>query len=87
MRKLIPASITMLIIDREGRVIGILAGYPEDGDWEAVQRDAQKQMEEARTRLTASYACSQHRCGAFATLRTSVAATRLGAGLKLEQVT
>jgi hypothetical protein len=29
-------------------------------------------MEEARTRLTASYARSQHRRGAFATLRTGV---------------
>ena len=65
----------MLVIDRAGRVIGILAGRPEDSGgigWDAVQRDAQRHMEEARTRLTASYASSQHRRGAFATLRTGV---------------
>jgi hypothetical protein len=62
----------MLIIDREGHVIGILAGHPEDDNWEAVQREAQQHMEAARMRLTASYASRQHRRGAFATLRTGV---------------
>lgn len=62
----------MLIIDHEGRVIGILAGRPEADDWEAVQRDAQRHMEEARMRLTGSYRSSQHRRGAFATLSTGV---------------
>jgi len=62
----------MLVIDREGRVIGILAGCPEDDDWEAIQRDAQQHMEAARIHLTASYASRQHCRGAFATLRTGV---------------
>ncbi|PPR00627.1 hypothetical protein CVT26_012211 [Gymnopilus dilepis] len=59
----------LIVADRDGRVIAILAGRPDDPSWEAVQREAAELLEEARKTCTVPQKSQHHRRGAFTTLR------------------
>ncbi|PPR04543.1 hypothetical protein CVT26_002510 [Gymnopilus dilepis] len=59
----------MLVVDRDGRIIAILAGRPEDPTWNEVQREAAQLLEEARCACRVPKKSQHHRRGAFTTLR------------------
>jgi hypothetical protein len=61
----------VLIVDRDGRLIAILGGRPEDENWQKVQDEAQEHLQEACDRLKTKKGCT-HRRGEFATLSCGV---------------
>ena len=61
----------MLIVDKDGHLIAILGGRPEDEDWQKVQDEAQEYLQEAWGRLKTKKG-GTHRRGKFVTLRCGV---------------
>ena len=61
----------MLIVDRDGCLIAILGGRPEDENWQKVQDEAQEHLQEACDRLKTKKGCT-HRRGQFVTLSCGV---------------
>ncbi|OJT01850.1 hypothetical protein TRAPUB_7682 [Trametes pubescens] len=60
------------ILDKEGRVIVVLAGHPADPDWGSVASEAYDAMSQAAEQCTFSRKHADHRRGLFATLATGV---------------
>ena len=60
------------IIDREGRLVAILAGRPVDDSWDALSTDAAEALEEARRRCNVPAKDGRHRRGHFLALRCGV---------------
>jgi hypothetical protein len=65
-------STRILLVDRSGRVIGILGGKPEDENWQGVQDEAQELLQGIRHRLSEPKKGNVHRRGNFPTLRCGV---------------
>lgn len=60
------------ILDREGRLVAILAGHPDDDSWPDLSKQAAEMLEEARGRCQLPGKASRHRRGHFAALRSGV---------------
>jgi len=60
------------IFNREGQLIAILGGRPEDKSWQGVQREAQVHFQEAQNRLSRLKKGTIHRHGKFSTLSSGV---------------
>ncbi|KJA18009.1 hypothetical protein HYPSUDRAFT_145652, partial [Hypholoma sublateritium FD-334 SS-4] len=60
-----PARITQAIVDRDGRVIAVLAGHPNDVDWGTVQRTAHSAILSAKTRTRFMKKATRHRRGDY----------------------
>jgi len=60
------------IIDREGRVVAILAGRPADDSWDALSTEAAEALEEARRCCNVPAKDGRHRRGHFLALRCGV---------------
>ncbi|KAJ6452902.1 hypothetical protein DFH09DRAFT_964194 [Mycena vulgaris] len=71
----LPLRDPKLIVDREGRIIAILLGRPEDPEWSDVVKDAFKALARARKRARrhgAWWAEASHRRGRYFALTTGV---------------
>ena len=62
----------MPVLDREGRLVAILAGCPSDDSWPDLSRQAAEMLEEARGRCKIPAKASRHRRGHFTALRCGV---------------
>lgn len=60
------------IINREGRLVAILAGHPEDNSWHQVSNEGAEALEEARRRCKIPAKAGRHRRGQFIALRCGV---------------
>ncbi|EIW58911.1 uncharacterized protein TRAVEDRAFT_86929, partial [Trametes versicolor FP-101664 SS1] len=67
-----PPSTPFKIVDKDGRVIGLLAGRPADASWDDVASSAYSAMAEAAEACQFKPKHSDHRRGQFATLATGV---------------
>lgn len=61
---------SIAIIDRDGRLVAILAGHPDDKTWPEVRRQAARLLEKARQRCRMKE--EEHRRGIFYALRCGV---------------
>jgi hypothetical protein len=62
----------MPILDREGRLVAILAGRPTDESWPEMTRQGAEELEEARGRCHIPAKSRRHRRGQFVALRCGV---------------
>jgi hypothetical protein len=62
----------MPILDRQGRLVGILAGRPDDEFWPKLSRDGAEELEEARGRCKVSAKGHRHRRGQYVALQCGV---------------
>lgn len=62
----------MPILDREGRLVAILAGCPNDDSWPDLSRQAAEMLERARRTCKIPAKAGHHRRGHFTALRCGV---------------
>ncbi len=60
------------VADDEGRVITVLAGQPEDPDWESVHTSASDLLEQSRGKCTFSQKQWKHRRGCYSALSVGI---------------
>ncbi|KAH9856696.1 hypothetical protein C2E23DRAFT_866065 [Lenzites betulinus] len=65
-------STTETLVDTHGRIIGVLAGRPNDPTWDGVVKEANRAMKEARAACSFRRADMAHRRGSYATLARGV---------------
>ena len=68
------------IINKVGRIIAMLCGYPDDPDWESVHVEAADTMRRAQCRIRRTKKNSRHRRGNFTALAAGVS---FGGGQKV----
>ena len=71
-------------MDREGRIIGLLGGQPDDPTWPAVVAEANAALIDAHARCTFSEQQREHRRGRYATLARGIS---FGGGQKVSNST
>jgi hypothetical protein len=62
----------MPIIDREGRIIAILAGHPADDSWDQLSKEGAEALEEARRHCKTPSKAGCHRRGRYVALSCGV---------------
>jgi hypothetical protein len=72
--------VTDHIVDKMGKVIGVLCGFPDDDSWEATHRGAADAIRAARDVACFSDECKKHRRGNFPALAVGVS---FGGGQKV----
>ncbi len=63
---------SVLITDKDGRVIAMIAGHPDDPDWDKLQEEAAKRLETLRKDCLLSSDQHVHRRGRFAALSCGI---------------
>lgn len=53
------------IVDREGRVISVLAGKPRDGKWDSLMKELEEAIAKAREKMSFSKKQKKHVRGKF----------------------
>lgn len=68
------------IVDKDGRIIAVLAGCPNDSNWESVHRSGHVALQSARKRCRFPKKAKDHRRGSFPALSTGIS---FGGGQKV----
>ncbi|KJA14108.1 hypothetical protein HYPSUDRAFT_150797, partial [Hypholoma sublateritium FD-334 SS-4] len=79
-RRLTTSRVTRAIVDKDGRVIAVLAGRPDDPNWTSVHRSAHSALQLARRRCRFPKKTRNHRRGSFPALSAGIS---FGGGQKL----
>ena len=80
--KLNETRVTRAIVDKDGRIIAVLAGSPNDADWASVHRSAYAALQTARRRCRFPKKTTTHRRGNFPALSAGIS---FGGGQKVSQ--